>query len=119
MAKMGITDTAHNLGADHTVSRVAMLSDRFRVDRLPVAGPPTTGIEFGAGIKQRLSAAPATVNTWFKMIPVTPGKGWLGIFESRDAILKRGEFFLILVVSFFHDEQLTSRCWAQAGGGAA
>jgi len=86
---MGITDTAHNLGADHTVSRVAMLSDRFRVDRLPVAGPPTTGIEFGAGIKQRLSAAPATVKTWVKLIPVTPGKGWLGIFESRDALLKR------------------------------
>ena len=119
MAQMGITLTAHNLGSDHEMAGISLLADGRRRDRLPITGPTTTSVKLGATIEQGLTTADAAIGAAGKMIPVASRKGWFGRLFSGDRVFDVREFATIVGVGFLHDEQLTARCCAQSGGGAA
>mmetsp|Transcript_57661 Transcript_57661/g.135726 ORF Transcript_57661/g.135726 Transcript_57661/m.135726 type:complete len:414 (+) Transcript_57661:2529-3770(+) len=129
MAQMAAAVVAAHLHAHHAMAAVDDALDDLAVDRRPVAGPAAAGVELGAGLEQRRAAADATVLARFKVVPVLAGEGAFGGGVAGDLVLHRVQLLTPLGVGFLdgvglagivaHEEQDTSRCWAQSGGRAA
>src|SRR3546814_1957809 len=90
---MGLADRTQYLVSHHAVAGVAFLADVIGVDRLEIAGPSATGVEFGVGRKQRGAAAYAAIDAGFAGIPIAPGEGPFGVFQSRDSEFLGAEGF--------------------------
>src|SRR5262245_29044473 len=100
MAKMGVAAAATHFGAFHKPARVRVLRDIVLLDRLPEAGPARAGIEFGAGIKERLAATNTLIDAGFFGIPVDAGKGLLRPLAAGNAKLFRAENLFPLLIRF-------------------
>ena len=75
---MGITLGALHFDAVHAVAEVIQAGDGFTADRLKVAGPAATGIEFGIRIKQLGLTAGAVINARYFAVVVLASKSALG-----------------------------------------
>ena len=102
VAEVRVTFCARDGGADHTERNVANLSNIFPGDRLPEARPSGAGIEFGAGVEERIVAADAAVDAFVVEVPVLPGKGHLGVGAACDVECVFGKLFAPIVFGL-HD----------------
>jgi len=85
MPQMAIAAPAADLGAHHSVARIAQAADVVGVKRFEKAGPAGTGFEFGARSEQWQAAQPAAVNTVLLVVEQAAAKGRLGAMIQQDS----------------------------------
>src|SRR5690606_22941253 len=84
MAQMGVADVAKDLGTHHAMAGVRFFAYVFGVERLEIAGPATTGIEFGIRGEEGGLAAYTAIDAWAEGIPVATGARAVSPFATGD-----------------------------------
>ena len=86
MAQVGAAVSAMHLGALHPKHTVDFGANGVGRNRLKVAGPTGTRVEFGRSIKQRLVAADAAGGAGGVLLGQAPAEGALGGLVARDQV---------------------------------
>ena len=95
---MRTTVLALHFNAQHAMRTIGFFVDDFAVDRLEVAGPTATRIEFRIRLEQRRAAAHAVIHTALRVIPVFAGKRPFGGGVACHLLLDIAQFLSILGV---------------------